>query len=373
MGRRMMQSQTRLGVARTGFLLIFSALLAVADPADPLHRELEKALEMSGAPGMAGATFDTEKVLTRTDLGVRRADKNGKIEADDLWHIGSDGKAMTATLVARLVENGELKWDTTMQEVFGASAKSFHPQAQEITIQQLLSHTAGQASNPSEALRNDAHRAGDRGIRKQRMKVVEEALKQAPVSEPGTKFLYSNTGYIIAGAVVEEVLGMPWEKAIEQEVFSPLGIKSPGFGAPAGTSQPRGHHVSPDGERKPVDQGYAGDNPAIYGPAGGIHLSLADWMVFLQDQMLGHQGKGKLLKAMTYRKLHQPVLGSYAMGWLVGDGGKLLQHDGSNTYWYATVTLHLDKGRGTVAVANDADPRTGPAMHKAMARASGND
>ncbi|WP_379715181.1 serine hydrolase domain-containing protein [Haloferula chungangensis] len=347
---------------------LFSSIFAVADPTDRLRAELENAHKASGAPGMAAATFDTKTILAQTQLGVRRADKKGDVEAGDLWHIGSDGKAITATLIARLVESGKLTWNTSLKEIFHDSVGNLHPQAQQITIQQLLSHTAGLPANPPDDLINEAHEAGDRNIRKQRMKIAMDALTKAPLSTPGTTFLYSNTGYIIAGAVIEELLGTTWEKAIAKEVFSPLGIKSAGFGAPSG-SQPRGHQLSDDGSRQAVEVGYAGDNPAIYGPAGGMHLSLADWVVFLQDQMLGHQGKGRLLEKESYRKLHQPILNNYAMGWLAGKGGKVLQHDGSNTYWYATVTLHLDTGRGSVAVANDAGPKTGAAMHRAMARA----
>ena len=196
------------------------------------------------------------------------------------------------------------------------------------------------------------------------MAVVLEALKQEPASKPGEKYLYSNTGYIIAGAVVEEVLGMTWERAIEKEVFAPLGIKSAGFGAPEGRSQPRGHKVVGNGKREPAEEGYAGDNPAIYGPAGGVHLSLEDWVVFLQDQIQGREGKGKLLKQESYETLHQAALNNYAMGWIVGKGGDVLAHDGSNTMWYATVMLDLKKDRGVAVVANDAGPKIGKAMQK---------
>ena len=346
--------------------LLLSAIVAFASPADQLQTEFEKALEESGAPGMAGAFFNTEKILARTDVGVRNAGKGKKIEADDLWHIGSDGKAMTATLIARLVEQKKLTWDTTMEEVFGTSAKKFHPLARGITIAQLLNHTAGLPPNPSVEVRSRGWKAGASGIRKQRLEVVAETLSQEPSSKPGTEFLYSNTGYIIAGSVVEETLGTPWEKAIEKEVFAPLGITSAGFGAPSGSAQPRGHRAGPDGKREAVDEGYEGDNPAIYGPAGGIHLSLADWVIFLQEHMQGHQGKGKLLKQETYLRLHQPVLKNYAMGWLVGDEGNVVQHDGSNTYWYASVSLHLKEGVGVVAVANDAGSKTAPALHRVM-------
>jgi len=127
-----------------------------------------------------------------------------------------------------------------------------------------------------------------------------------------------------------------------------------GFGAPAGPKAIRGHH---DG--KPVGTGFLGDNPPIYGPAGGLHLSLSDWALFCQDQIKGHHGNGRLLKKATYQKLHTPVSENYALGWGTRseDGHTLfLRHDGSNTMWYARAVLDLVNQRGQLITLNNADP-----------------
>ena len=347
------------------FLLFLGLCVVIPATAEDLASRVEAAWKSSGAPAVAAAEFDAGRILDRVEVGVRRADEAAAVGAEDLWHIGSDGKAMTATLIARLVERKQLTWDTTVAEVFGARGKHFHPKAARITVRQLLNHTAGLPRNPSGELTTQAREDGDRQIRKQRLRVVDEALAGEPRTPPGTHYAYSNTGYIIAGAVVEQTLGETWEKAIEDEVFAPLGITSAGSGGPVGKSQPRGHRVSADGTRRPVGESFDGDNPAIYGPAGGIHLSLGDWVKFLQEHLLGHQGKGKLLSKDTYRELHRPALDHYAMGWVVTDDGEVIQHDGSNTFWFASAWLDLKKGRGVAIIANDAATETGPALHEA--------
>jgi len=123
--------------------------------------------------------------------------------------------------------------------------------------------------------------------------------------------------YIVAGAIAESATGKSWEALVRELVFEPLGIREAGFGAP-GTpgklDQPEGHR--PEGGRLvAIPPGPDADNPPALGPAGTIRITLADWMRFAQDQLDGVHGRGKLLQPATYRKLHTPVTGNYALGW----------------------------------------------------------
>jgi D-alanyl-D-alanine carboxypeptidase len=69
--------------------------------------------------------------------------------ADDLVHIGSDTKAMTAVLVARLVQQGKLEWDSTIAGVLPSIADSIHPDFRDVTVADLLRHVAGLPANPA--------------------------------------------------------------------------------------------------------------------------------------------------------------------------------------------------------------------------------
>jgi hypothetical protein len=98
----------------------------------------------------------------------------------------------------------------------------------------------------------------------------------------------------------------------------------------------------------------------MYGPAGGLHLSLSDWVLFCQDQIKGHHGNGKLLTQANYQKLHTPIQPNYGLGWGVKvENGKIvqLQHDGSNTMWYARAQLNLIEQRGYLITMNTADKK----------------
>jgi CubicO group peptidase (beta-lactamase class C family) len=212
---------------------------------------------------------------------------------------------------------------------------------------QLLSHTAGLAPLTDDrdlpefmALINS-----NGGVKAQRAAIARHYLALPPASKAG-EFVYSNLGYIIAGAIAEARTGKTWEELIRAQVFEPLGIVNAGFGAPGKSStidQPRGHEEKA-GKLVPIDPASAdADNPAALGPAGTINITLHDWMRFAQDHLDGEHGRGKLLKPATYRKLHTPVTTLYALGWGVlrdPDGTvQLLTHTGSNGHWIADVRI----------------------------------
>jgi CubicO group peptidase (beta-lactamase class C family) len=134
------------------------------------------------------------------------------------------------------------------------------------------------------------------------------------LSEPGSAYLYSNLGYVIAGAVVERTLSKSWEEAISELVFAPLGMTSAGFGGlgtPGLIDQPWGHNV--DGRPVPKN-GPAVDNPAVLGPAGTVHATLRDWAKFVADQLRAGRSGQALLKPKTY-VAHTPRSGAI-MPWL---------------------------------------------------------
>jgi CubicO group peptidase (beta-lactamase class C family) len=287
-------------------------------------------------PAVAAAVVTSDEIKLAGAVGVRKRGTEIPVTLDDLWHLGSDGKAMTSTLIARLVERGQLKWDSALAEVFPDLAPQMNPEFQKVTLLQLLSHRAGLPANLDLAdyLGND--------VASLRLRAVRQELAKKPESTPGSKYAYSNLGYIIAAAAAERTTGKTWEHAIADDVFDPLRMKSAAFGG-MGTSgqidQPWPHT---DDGNPTADNGPDMDNPPVMGPAGRIHCSIQDWARFVQDQLRGARGTPALLKPESYQKLQTPPFGGdYALGWLVVQrswaGGKALNHGGDNTMNFANV------------------------------------
>jgi len=290
--------------------------------------------------------------------GVRKAGADVAATADDLWHLGSDTKAMTAVVIATLVEQGKLTWDTTIEAVLPKPVANAKPAFGGITLLQLLSHRAGLVANldwPKLARTSGEPRA-------QRLAALQTAASTPLSSPPGTKYEYSNLGYVIAATMAETVADRAWEDMIRDVVFKPLGMTSAGFGG-MGTAgqidQPWPHQAN--GQPMPTN-GPAVDNPPIVGPAGTAHCSLADWARFVADQLRGLQGHGALLSSTSYKFLHTaPFGGNYSAGWLIVDrpwaGGTAYTHAGSNTMNYAVVWMAPLKDFAVLVVTNQGGPQ----------------
>jgi D-alanyl-D-alanine carboxypeptidase len=335
----------------TAFVLLAAPALAHADAALQtfLEETLAAARDESHLPAVAALIRIDGKTAAEAALGVRAEGHPELVTKADRWHIGSDTKAFTATLIARLVERHVMSFDDTLAASFPAFAKDMDPAYREITVLQLLSHTAGLPALTSNVdlppFLAAIHSA--EGVTAQRIAVARKFLAMPPASKAG-QIVYSNLGFIIAGAIAEARTGKPWEALIREEIFTPLGIVNAGFGPPGTSSkidQPRGHSEV-DGKLVALDPADPdSDNPPALGPAGTINITLADWMLFAQDQLDGEHGHGKLLKPEGYRKLHTPVTENYALGWGVrveADGTPLvITHAGSNGYWLAVVRIGL--------------------------------
>lgn len=269
--------------------------------------------------------------------GVRKLESDELVTPNDLVHIGSCTKAMTATLIGRLIDRGELSFETTIKEGLPHLAQKIHKDYHDITVHQLLTHRSGL---PREAFWRDNPKSK---ITKQRNKIVIKALADKPKSPLDDSFAYSNLGYCIAGMIAAKTQNTSWEKLIKRELFDVLDMKSASFGPP-GTKgkidQPWGH--APLGKVLLPRQG---DNPFVLGPAGTVHLTIADWAKFA----LAHAGCSDppIVSEETMKILHEVVKqndedeNNYACGWMVLQRpllqGTALCHNGSNTMWFATI------------------------------------
>ena len=226
-----------------------------------------------------------------------------------------------------------------------------------VTPVHLLSHHAGLQGNiPLPSLLGYPLEEDD--PRQSRLAYAREALAQEPEGPPGVAPSYSNNGYVIAGAMLEVRLGAPWETLIRERLFAPLGLAA-GFGAP-GTpgllDAPVGHSVNllgavGLGSRRTAHRPGTGriDNPAVLGPAGRVHMTLPDLLVFLA----AHRDRTALLSAASWRRLHEPPFGgAHALGLIVRDDG-VLWHNGSNTLWYAEALIDRTRDVVAAAAAND--------------------
>lgn len=333
---------------------------SVIAPADPVSRMLETIRVKHNFPALAAAVIVDGKIVQTNAVGFRKQGGPEQVAVDDKFHIGSVTKSMTATVAAMLVEQGKLDWTKTVGESFPELKGEIHPDYAEVTLEQLLSHRGGAPGNAPRDLWSKAWRANGTAA-EQRMEFVKGLLNRKPEAKPGTKFIYSNQGYTIAGVMLEKAAGKSWEQLMRGMLFEPLGMNTAGFGAPAAlgkVDQPWGHETGTLSAAKPVPPGPRADNPLAISPAGVVHCSLADLAKYAAFHMAGERGESKLLKAESFKKLHTVSDGNedYALGWVVlkrsWAGGRALMHNGSNTMFYIVVWMAPDKNSAVIVATN---------------------
>lgn len=330
----------------------FRTLAAPAAPADSVAA-LERIRNKHDLPALAVVVVKDGRICDRLAVGVRKWGDPTPVTTNDVFHIGSCTKPMTATLAAMLIDEGRLRWDTTIAEVFPELKGKMDKQYESVTVEQLLTHRGGVPGAPPAAAWQRAWEQQGTPP-EQRREFIKAVLGQAPEAAPGTKTIYSNQGYAIIGAMLERITGTDYETLITEHLFKPLRMGSAGFGqpgTPGGIDQPWGHTRKLFGT-VPLQA----DNPPAIAPAGRVHCSLDDLARFTIFQMEGDPS-GRLIKAETLAKLHTPPKGSsYACGWVVlkrgWAGGTALMHNGSNTMWYVVMWLAPERDFSVVAATN---------------------
>jgi CubicO group peptidase (beta-lactamase class C family) len=371
--------------------LLILTLIAFVSPAAPIaaqERSLNATLDAIRVkyelPALAGAIAVKGRIVAAGATGTRVHGRNIPVSLDDRFHLGSDTKAMTATIAGMLVDEGKLRWDSTVGEILGADIVGLHPKFAAIRLEQLLSHSSGIPTDTKEMI--DLYVSGDGydyNLSDYRKRLIGVIGKSEPVVPQGSPFQYSNFGYITAGAMIEKVSGQPWEMLIRERIFAPLRLSTAGLGPQATMGKidaPIGHDVT-DGKIAPRFWGPAADGPAVMGPAGIAHMSIRDFARWAS----WNAGEGKrapaLVKPETLKFIHAakvktpvienpkpgtPKTGEYAFGWGIvtfpWTGHPILTHNGSNSMNLAIVFIDPAEDIAIVGATNFPGSRADAAL-----------
>ena len=373
-----------------GTFLALIALVAVpswgAEP-QSLDRMLDPYLKEFGLPALAAAVFQNGLIVACGAVGTRRAGMQIPVTINDRFHIGSDSKAFTALLAGQFVQEGKLRWDSTPADVFPELKPKMNAEFAKTSLEQLLSHSSGLSDKSLVDLIYRSYMQ-DGNMDEVRYWMVKETAPQPLDHARGSKFDYSNLGYVIAGAMLERVGHESWEELVEARIFKPMDLKTAGFGPQAslGTVDAPLGHILVDGKAKAMLAGPNGDNPLILGPAGTIHMSVLDFAKWVG----WNAGEGKrgpeLVSAEVLKKIHTPFIstgaregaapgtprtGGYALGWgSVQESwasAPSITHNGSNNMNLATAMFWPGSDFGFVMMTNVAGQPSDAALRKLAA------
>ncbi|MFE6056035.1 serine hydrolase domain-containing protein [Kitasatospora sp. NPDC056446] len=281
-----------------------STALAAAGP-DPVQQGLNALVRTDGLPAALATVQGRDGRARHYTAGVGDLATGAKVPVDGQVRIGSNTKTFTAVLVLQLVGEGKVDLDAKVDDYLPGLVHGEGIDGRHITVRQLLQHTSGLPDY--EGLLDEASL---RNRYFEPRELLDLALGQKSVFDPGTKFGYSSTNYVLAGLIVQKVTGRPLAEEIDRRIVRKLGLRHTYFPA-VGDRTIREPH--PKGYRRDAADGPLRDftemDPSAGWAAGQMISTDSDLNRFFTDLLV----PGRLLPAAQLAQMRTTVP--------VGDGG----------------------------------------------------
>ncbi|PCI61524.1 MAG: serine hydrolase [Gammaproteobacteria bacterium] len=356
---------------------LFSQLCVANDVTNDQRNEkislaVQAAMEKLQVPGIAVAVVKDNQVVMAKGFGVTKYGSKQKVNADTLFGIASNTKAMTAAILAGLVDEGKLSWQTKIIDIIPEFQLYDAWVTREFTVLDLLSHNSGLGLG-----------AGDLMIWPQTSLTTMDIIKRMkflrPVSSFRSEFAYDNLMYIIAGQIIAKITDKPWQQVIQERIFTPLHMKN--TRAKFSLIEKSNHnvaraHVPLDGKINVV----GGNFLEKFSSAGAVASSVNDMSQWLKLQLNhgvissqtreNNKKEIRLFSEQQSRKMWRPktLLGvsksatindkthfnAYGLGWFLSDfhGYKMAHHSGGILGMVSKVVLIPEENLGLVILTN---------------------
>ena len=315
-----------------------------------LQARLEELIEKHEVPGASiGVLHDGE--VFEAAAGVTSLTTKVPVDTDTVFQIGSMTKPWTATVIMQLVEEGKVSLDEPIRTYLPNFKVADPDVSATVTLRHLLAHTSG----------IDGDHFQDCGRGDDCLERYVDACGTLGQTHPfGATMSYCNTGYSIAGRIIEVVDGKVWDEAMRERLFRPLGLTHTStlpeeaimFRAAVG-------HVKPDAgsDWKPAPVWML---PRVCGPMGLINSTPRDVLEFVRL----HLENGRdLLSALSVKTMQEPqveipdpyTLGSHwGVGWILSDwsGHRLYGHGGNTIGQSAFLHISNEAEMAVVLLTN---------------------
>lgn len=352
-----MLSRKSVSIAAAAFastsLLPTTAQAAPENLAEEIDALLDRSYPGDG-PGAAVVVTENGVVIYRGGQGVADVEAGTPITAETVFRLASITKQFTSATILQLAQEGKLSLDDPLSKFI----PDYPADGANVTVRQLLNHTSGiQSYTGIVGWMTEAKTA-----RAFTTKELIDEFKDMPMQfQPGEKFAYNNSGYIVLGAIIEDVTGKSWNDAIVARISEPLGLSSIASFADEGTVPKMAvGYTSGEDDAITFSQKVHANVPGAAGGLRGTVLDLARWA----DALHG----GKVIDQTHYSQMIAPTVlndgeeEGYGFGIRPYEirNADAIGHSGG-IFGFATNSAYLpDSGIFVAVFANSDSPQTAP-------------
>lgn len=231
------------------------------------RRIVERHIARGEFPGALLTLREPSGLTFTVTAGVADTNQDSAPDPSTPWIIGSTTKIFAAVVVLQLAQEGKLDLDETIQRFLPDLSD-----ASRITTRQLLQHTGGLNEYlQSGAVNSDPQREWSAS------ELIAAAIARGPVAEPGARYYYANTNYVVLGEIIEKVTSRPWHAEVRSRIIEPLGLSHTGYsGEPSALRIGAGHVIEDRRFVEATDRWH----PSLGGAAGGMYSTTEDLMTF---------------------------------------------------------------------------------------------
>jgi CubicO group peptidase (beta-lactamase class C family) len=312
--------------ARTGICLsVLSTIPAAAagQTASPLSAKFDSIIDEAYKPGEPGGVVlvsRNSQVVYERAFGMANVELNVPMQTNAVFAIASMTKQFTAVAALQQIENGKF----SLSDTVGKFLPDYPAHLKRISIEQLLTHTAGVPNAKSVSSLLGMGRGWLSADQ------VMATFKDQPLDfEPGTRWAYSNSGYQLLGYVIEKVTGEPYPEFIEKTILKPLGMENSLWGNDMRVVPNRAapYLFTRNGLENAVN-----GNVQIAWAAGALQSTARDFLKWHTALMAGSViKKATLERAWSPGRLRDGTQTNYGYGWFLGvlQGTRVVEHGGN--------------------------------------------
>ncbi len=358
-----------------------AASTTASAPADPARMQqlVDQAVQHYRLPGIAVGVIENGKIVYRGTRGELVAGEGMPVDADSLFKIASNSKAMTAAVLARLVQAGTLRWDDPVTKHLPQFRMHDPWVTRNMQVRDLLIHNSGLGLGAGDLMLWPEPNDFDRSD------IIAGLAHLKPAGSFRADYAYDNLLYVVAGEVAAAAAGKPYAQLVREQIFEPLGMQRCQVGAwsPAVLGNIAQPHRR-DGQRNIAaerDPAQVTDFPSM--AAGGIRCSLNDMLRWMQVLLDPAQAPGWLddtqRRALWTAHMPMPIsqrqrdwdnshFSAYGYGWRLSDmdGQWKVAHTGTLSGMYSSLALLPDRKVGVVMLINGEAEEARTALMQAM-------